>query len=967
MKNKLSSVLIVFSLLLGILFLSGCKKQETPEEVRPPETEAEEASATITRGQWITMLAEAFCLDTYQSETPYYSDITSSNPLFPSVQAAKELGILSNFSGETFDASKLITRQEIADTAAIASGYSAENEVSAYAIGQGIIPASGELTENPTPTECENAIEASKSIYLSLVDEEEILVDPNDDLIDFSRIVSDNITVAQEQITLSGEIVRGIQNNGTGLTASIDTNTGIVDVKIGSVFITAPTIEHPSGVAYKVTSIVENADGVTLLTEAPTLDELYDELVVHTSVEADLDNIIWADGVSASSVNGVSSKGNGGDYYISLLSYGGEQPQITQLDTKSYATSASYDFNFAEGNYEKRGNNQNSRIVSESDTAQVLENSNFVYDATPSIADFNDSTPTWTKELKPTNKFDAGYKISGNITINAITVTTHVEFHKTQFLFWEVETPVPESAGLQLTSDITTTLKFEGNLNERLKIGTVAIPIAATGLSVSVDLYLYVDASGELQVKAELGSSARADWIAATSVKASAESHASVEATAAIDIDFGAELAASLDAFAVVKVIDIGVKVGGDLEASAYVGGNRTVSTASGITTMNYTESMHIKSVLTVPIINLYIGSSDTLIAKANISKDWDVAGKYRKEHTLIDKEWVFWSETVQIGADGKPIEEEKSNTYQTRFAEANRTGGATFEFDYPDNWTITSEDVSSNGESVTLTSDSGARIVFYEIPESISIDGGGSGITMYRADISKVDDSALPGYMVAHIETTNYDRLAGDESTGPAKYAVLPSSRVGEQWDSRADMAAFSFDHTGYISFIAYPVANTQFSDKETEDVLAILSSFRISNSDENRANAVNFSSYAGTYKLIDASPFNNYYGIPTEITLNHDGAISGSTSFPNTAPISIEQNEAGAICCIVARGEKAGRGPDESPFSYNGNFYIICPEAVSSTYADVSGYDQITGTDTVRIRLVSVDGGIMDIMYSK
>ena len=141
----------------------------------------------------------------------------------------------------------------------------------------------------------------------------------------------------------------------------------------------------------------------------------------------------------------------------------------------------------------------------------------------------------------------------------------------------------------------------------------------------------------------------------------------SAEATAAIDIDFGAELAASLDAFAVVKVIDVGVKAGGNLEASAYVGGKRTVSTESGITTINYSESMHIESTLTVPIINLYLGSSDSLISKAGISKDWDVAGKYREEYTLIDKEWVFWSETVQAGTDGKPIEE-KPNTYKSGF-----------------------------------------------------------------------------------------------------------------------------------------------------------------------------------------------------------------------------------------------------------------------------------------------------------
>lgn len=607
----------------------------------------------------------------------------------------------------------------------------------------------------------------------------------------------------------------------------------------------------------------------------------------------------------------------------------------------------------------------NTRIT---DSEQLLETSNFVYDAAPSIDDFNGTTQAWTKSLSLENKFSAGYKITGNITIHALTVTTNVEYHKDTVLLLDVDT-LPESAGLQINSDISSSLKLEGNLNERLKIATIPIPVAATGLVVSVDLYLFADASGELQVKAELGSSARADWNAPSNVKATAESHVSADATAAIDIEFGAELAASLNAFGTVTIMDVGVKVGGDLEASAYVGGKCEVTMEDGITTRNYTESISVKSKLYVPVINLYVGSSDSLVERVGISKEWNIAGKDNgaESHSLIDKEWVIWSKIVQIGADGKPIGGALSNTYRTKFAEENRTGGAVFEFDYPDNWKITAEDVSLDKESVTLTRDNGAHIDFFEIPENISIEGGGSGVMMYRADITKMDDSALNGFMVAHIERTIYDRLTGDEHTAPAMYAVLPSNRVGEQWDNRADTGAFSFDYTGHISFIAYSAANTHFSDEETAEVLAILSSFRAFNENEPPAGAVDFLTYAGTYRLIDASPFNNYYGIPTEITLKSDGAISGDTSFPDTAPLYIEQNDAGAICCVVTREEKAGRGSDQSPFSYNGKFYIICPETVSSAYADAAGYDQITGTDTVRIRLVSVGGGIRDIMYSK
>lgn len=101
-----------------ILSLASCKGKDPAEETRPDST-AGQAGEAVTRGQWITMLADAFGLDTYESAEPHYTDIQAGNPLFAAVQSAAEWGILDALSGERFDADKNITREEVAATAAL--------------------------------------------------------------------------------------------------------------------------------------------------------------------------------------------------------------------------------------------------------------------------------------------------------------------------------------------------------------------------------------------------------------------------------------------------------------------------------------------------------------------------------------------------------------------------------------------------------------------------------------------------------------------------------------------------------------------------------------------------------------------------------------------------------------------------------------------------------------------------------
>ena len=108
MKRKIVSLLLTITLMVNLLPLSGCGKQDNED--------------SVTRGEWIAMLSETFGMDSYTEETPYYSDITNDNTLFPCVQSAAEWDVLSIFTDDTLEPNEKVTLEEVASTAAIAAG-----------------------------------------------------------------------------------------------------------------------------------------------------------------------------------------------------------------------------------------------------------------------------------------------------------------------------------------------------------------------------------------------------------------------------------------------------------------------------------------------------------------------------------------------------------------------------------------------------------------------------------------------------------------------------------------------------------------------------------------------------------------------------------------------------------------------------------------------------------------------------
>lgn len=647
MKRKMISILILFALTMSLLPLSGCGKS------------GDESS--ITRGEWIVMLSKAFGMDSYIGETPYYEDISSASQLFPYVQSSAEWNVLAIFSDAQLKPDAKITREEVGSTAAIAAGYAVSEEQYdsegnfdaalsiEYAVQCGILENSSRLSKAASLEECERAITAARTAYLNLPIAEKMVVDLSDDIVDLTALNSDQYTQENGQLAISNVPFARTADDKV----SFDTGTGNITIGVGDIFLTASTAEKPTGVAYKVAAIDEKGDELIITTEEPSLYDLYDQLDVSTTVSVDSDNIIWLTGAGESSgVQSIVSNSNN-EFYVSFLSASMEVPHMARLGGKTYNYGGySNHFEIGNGSFESKWSNHNSSVIGSGEGAQALSNSNFVYDMTPSIDDFNGSTDSWSKPLKVDNSISGGYKITGDIAINALTVTTSIEYNK----LWGIPYGV-KSASIQVNSDISSSLKLEGNLNERLHIATIPVPIAATGLSVCVDLYLFADANGSLVVTASLGSAAKVEYYD-KKLKHTASSQADAKVDANIDVDFGAELAATLDACGIVKIVDVGARVGGVLSASAGVSGSCKVSEENKVAKLTYHEALHFNADLYVPTVNLYAGGTKTLIGTLGLSGSWDIITKENgaKHYSLADYEWVFWEETVLTDENGEII-----------------------------------------------------------------------------------------------------------------------------------------------------------------------------------------------------------------------------------------------------------------------------------------------------------------------
>lgn len=978
MKKKILATLLVLAMALNLTVLSGCGKK------------TKDTGDYVTRGEWLSMLAESFGLDFSDSDTPYFKDIPAGHELFSAVQGLGDWDILAPLTGETLTADKLVTQQEVAATAAIAAGFKVRDDFQPeqavqFAAQYGILDADG---SSITKEECEAVLEAAQNVYLENPGEEKQLAVFNKALIDLTELPSGAIQPQEDgTVIISRNVTNGVYQGGNGqIYCSVNTPSGEVHIGIDSTFITAPTSENPQGVAYKATSLTGCEDGsVIVQTQSPDIGDIYDDLEVHTTVSLDQGTITWAEGVTVTSMpntEGLSATAN--EYHIELLA--------NQTKSAGEKISLGATHTFSLGAKPIKALLDTPEFIKDANTARLLENAGYSYIDMPGIHHFSGNQTNWERALEKRAPFERDFTVSGSFTLD-VSAITDIEYHKLNILNHEICT-WPENASLVINASFSGDLKVEGKLAGEYELGKISIPIGTTGLYVTGSLFLFFDANGSLQIKVKAADQRRVSW----SIKGDSGGYRADNAVnrgvtvqvaePTINASFGAGVSANLCVLSDLRLVGAKVKVGGDIECTASVVGESQETEEDGIATRTCTEAVRFHADLYAPIVSLTISGPEHLSDILGLEKEWQLWGKEQATSWSIwDQAIPFWSQTVTVDAEGNMIGEvlapTSSNTYTTQWSREYGNGEPPLSFSYPDGWRVASEGVADYSEEVVLTNERGAQVVYQYMPGSYAI----TSMTLHfsrESDISQIADLNFDGtkpLMVAKVipKRNRYTNADGtqDVTEFPGNsffYAVVPKSVSGVAW--RGTYEDDSFEHyDGYVQFTAQ---GADLTAQETQEVIQILSSLRINAgaiSSVVTADPVlaalqrgDFSEFAGTYKA-DQEYAQIYDCYAPDIILNSDGTLSGGGMIyswddsgvpPETpsksAPVDIRADADGAGTFRCVFWERASTG---EPGSKGEEYYTIYPVNVPDYRADDSS--------KVRIHYVCASGGVWDMWYTK
>lgn len=212
--------------------------------------------------------------------------------------------------------------------------------------------------------------------------------------------------------------------------------------------------------------------------------------------------------------------------------------------------------------------------------------------------------------------------------------------------------------------------------------------------------------------------------------------------------------------------------------------------------------------------------------------------------------------ETGQSTETPPVVAEPQENTYITRESEINAVTLPVYQFDYPDGWTVISEEVATNSdgvdglfaEKVVLSNDRGVTVTYMSFSRSNSM---GYGRIMHQVHAEKVanssfipampagtfeDYSYLGNFMVAKLKVVGELQMDTDSDytrvDGSVYYAVVPESYEGLHDVVGMDgiYGQFRFKYPGACAFIA-EAPGGRFTRTEEDEVVDILSSFRVIN----------------------------------------------------------------------------------------------------------------------------------------
>ncbi len=654
MKKRFISVVMAMIMLVSFITSAACGKETSSENVEGTEI----ADEILTREQWIIGLGSAFGMNDYVTEQAFFTDVDSTEEVYPFLQSCAEWGIFEKTGGK-FDPQGETTRAYAVQTAVIASEVlknitddSIYKECISYAEKKGILTSDKKdyLSESITYEEGQKILDWAVNEYQNREFVEYSDVEMNEEIIDMT---SSNIQVDENTVVIP---------------------EGNQELHEGDVFITPATVDAPYGVAEKVVSVSYDENGNQIVeTVDPELQEIYNKLDFAVRAVPEASDIIVSDGVTLASVDDGNSMAFANATTCDLSD--GLQiktDNYNSANNRPLSAGSSYGFevNFTKGSVKLNPSWETSygkfKLDLEEQEPETQPGDKKAGELFEKSSCLYENKGNGIKEIdKIENKFTGGYEITGNLKIKDFYID--IEAHPKKLA------GVPIGINdFSMTTNYKTesSLKLKGTLKEELKLSTIYIQTPVPGLTVKVEISIFANADGEIEVKCTTSNVTTLSYSDGKLKKVNESKAEAPDIKALITIEFGAAVKAA-PCMLGIEIIDVKMKGNVKFEFTSEVAyEDREEEVQDEVLTIR-SSKWQVTGTSTFPIVTLEVGNSKDCLIK--IKASWELMGD--KGLVKVNKK-EFYNAEYNIGeevVDRKKIEGTEEDT-QEKLSEAGET-----------------------------------------------------------------------------------------------------------------------------------------------------------------------------------------------------------------------------------------------------------------------------------------------------
>ena len=641
-------------MLVSFITSAACGKETSSENAEGTEI----ADEILTREQWIIGLGSAFGMNDYVTEQAFFTDVDSTEEVYPFLQSCAEWGIFEETGGK-FDPQGKTTREYAVQTAVIASEVlknitddSIYKECISYAEKKGILTSDKKdyLAESITYEEGQKILDWAVDEYQNREFVEYSDVEMNEEIIDMT---SSNIQVDENTVVIP---------------------EGNQELHEGDVFITPATVDAPYGVAEKVASVSYDENGNQIVeTVDPELQEIYNKLDFAVRAVPEASDIIVSDGVTLASVDDGNSMAFANATTCDLSDgLQIETDNYNSANNRPLSAGSSYGFevNFTKGSVKLNPSWETSfgkfKLDLEEQEPETQPGDKKAGELFEKSSCLYENKGNGIKEIdKIENKFTGGYEITGNLKIKDFYID--IEAHPKKLA------GVPIGINdFSMTTNYKTesSLKLKGTLKEELKLSTIYIQTPVPGLTVKVEISIFANADGEIEVKCTTSNVTTLSYSDGKLKKVNESKAEAPDIKALITIEFGAAVKAA-PCMLGIEIIDVKMKGNVKFEFTSEVAyEDREEEVQDEVLTIRGSK-WQVTGTSTFPIVTLEVGNSKDCLIK--IKASWELMGD--KGLVKVNKK-EFYNAEYNIGeevVDRKKIEGTEEDT-QEKLSEAGET-----------------------------------------------------------------------------------------------------------------------------------------------------------------------------------------------------------------------------------------------------------------------------------------------------